>query len=121
MDRETIDLLVSLLSGRLHIHEFGQQLGDVLFELRQDITPSEDKQMLSRIQLYLHEFDEGNRDIREVYIAAQAALDLAKPSKRPVATKLTRVFALPIEAGAVVPSTASPPPEFSKLPGPVPI
>ncbi len=68
-----ISLLTGLLSGRVDISEFQQQLGDVLFELRQDATPNQDKQLLSRIQLYLHEFDEGNRDIHEVYMAAQAA------------------------------------------------
>jgi len=116
-----ISLLTGLLSGRVDISEFQQQLGDVLFELRQDATPNQDKQLLSRIQLYLHEFDEDNRDIHEVYMAAQAALDLVKPVRRVVLTKFTRLSVLPIEPGAVGATTASPAPEFSKLRTPVPI
>lgn len=122
MDRaKMVSLLTHLLSGRLDISEFHQQLGDLLFELRQDATPNEDKQLLSRIQLYLHEFDEGNRDIHEVYMAAQAALDLVKPVRRTVPTKFTRLSALPFEPGVVGTTTASPAPEFSELRKPVPI
>ncbi|TET26771.1 MAG: hypothetical protein E3J67_00880 [Dehalococcoidia bacterium] len=114
-----MSLLTGLLSGRVDIDEFQQQLGDVLFELRQDATPNEDKQLLSRIQLYLHEFDEGSRDIHEVYIAAQAALDLLKPTKRSVPKKLTELSTLLIEPNMVGTTTASPAPEFSELPTPV--
>jgi len=122
MDRKKmISLLTGLLSGRVDIGEFQQQLGDVLFELRQDATPNEDKRLLSRIQLYLHEFDEGNRDIHEVYIAAQAALDLLKPLRKALPTTFTRLSALPIKPGTVGTTTASPAPQFSELPTPIPI
>ena len=122
MNRETVtSLLADLLSNRLDIGKFEQQLGDVLFELRQDYTPNEDKKMLSRIQLYLHELDEGNRDIHEVYIAAQAALDLLKPTKRPVPKKLTKLSTLLIEPNMVGTTSASPAPEFRELRRPVPI
>lgn len=122
MDREKMTrLLIDLLSSRLDIGEFQHQLGDVLFELRQDATPNEDKRLLSRIQLYLHEFDEGNRDIHEVYMAAQAALDLVKPVRRLVPAKFITLSALPIEPGEVGASTASLAPEFSELHTPVPI
>ena len=110
-----VKLLEALLSGRIGIDEFGQGLSDELFQLRQDATPTEDKTLLSRIQLYLHEFEEGNRDIHEVYIAAQAALDLAKPSSISIEPK-TKIFVPPSQPGTVVPSSSSPPPEFSELP-----
>lgn len=120
MDRgKIISLLAGLLSGRVDIGEFQQQLGDVLFELRQDATPNEDKQLLARIQLYLHEFDEGNRDIHEVYIAAQAALDVMNPVIKTVPTNFARLFAPPTEPGTVNTTTVSPAPEFSKLPTPI--
>ena len=117
MDRgKIISLLTGLLSGHVDIGEFQQQLGDVLFELRQDATPNEDKQLLSRIQLYLHEFDEGNRDIHEVYIAAQAALDSLKPVRKDIPPNFATLFALlPAEPGAVDATTASPAPESSEL------
>lgn len=122
MDRgKMISLLTDLLSGCLDISEFQRQLGDILFELRRDATPNENKHLLSRIQLYLHEFDEGRRDIHEVYIAAQAALDVVKPVRRPVPTKLTSLSTLLIEPNTVGTTTASPAPEFTELPTPVPI
>ncbi len=110
-----VELLEALLSGRIYINEFGQGLSDELFQLRQDATPTEDKTLLSRIQLYLHEFEEGNRDIHDVYIAAQAALDLTKPSSISIQPK-TKIFVQPSEPGDVVPTSSSPPPDFSELP-----
>jgi hypothetical protein len=115
MDRETINILTDLLTGRLEIDEFKQQLGDMLFELRQDATPSEDKTMLARIQLYIHEFDEGNRDLHEVYMAAQAALDLAKPNRRPVPIVVDRVINYPVKPSEVRTTTASAAPELTEL------
>jgi hypothetical protein len=110
-----VKLLEALLSGRISIDEFRQGLSDELFKLRQDDTLTEEKTSLSRIQLYLHEFDEGNRDIHEVYIAAQVALNLAKPSHIPSQPK-TKIVAPPSQPGTGVLTSSSPPPDVSKLP-----
>jgi len=110
-----VKLLEAFVSGRIGINEFGQGLSDELFQLRQDATPTEEKSLLSRTQLYLHELEEGNRDIHEVYIAAQAALNLAKPSSIFIQHK-TKIFVPPSQPGTVVPTSSSPPPEFSELP-----
>jgi hypothetical protein len=110
-----VKLLEALLSGRININEFRQGLSDELFQLRQDATLTEEKTLLSRIQLYLHEFDEGNRDIHEVYIAAQAALNLAKPSRKSIQPK-TEIVIPPSQPGTVVPTSSSPPPDLSELP-----
>ena len=107
-----VKLLQDLLSGRIGIDEFRQGLSDELFQLRQDATLTEEKTSLSRIQLYLHEFDEGNRDIHEVYIAAQVALNLAKPSRISIQPK-TKIVVPP---ATVVPTSSSPLPDFSELP-----
>ena len=112
---KTVELLEALISGRIDINEFGQGLSDELFQLRQDTTPTEDMKLLSRIQLYLHEFDEGNRDIHEVYIAAQAALDLAKPVSISVQSK-TKIFTPRRLPGEIVPTSSSLPADFSELP-----
>jgi len=101
-----VKLLEALLSGCTGIYEFGQGLSDELFQLRQDATPTEEKTVLSRIQLYLHEFDEGNRDIHEVYIAAQAALNLAKPSRISTQPK-TKTVAPPSQPDTFVPTSSS--------------
>ena len=111
-----VKLLEALLSGCIDIHEFSQGLSDELFQLRQDTTPTEEKTLLSRIQLYLHELEEGNRDIHEVYIAAQAALNLAKPSHISIRAK-TKIVVPPSQPGiTVVLTSSSPPPDFSELP-----
>jgi hypothetical protein len=110
-----VKLLEALLSGRMGIDEFRQGLSDELFQLRQDDTLTEEKTLLSRIQLYLHEFDEGNRDIHEVYIAAQVALNLAKPSRIPSQPK-TKIVASPSQPGTGILTSSSPPPDVSKLP-----
>ena len=111
----TVNLLEALLSGRINLNEFGQGLSDELFHLRQRATPTEERKLLSRIQLYLHEFHEGNRDIHEVYMAAQAALHSAKPLTTYIPSR-PEVFTPPSSTVAVVPTSSSPPPEFSKLP-----
>jgi hypothetical protein len=77
---KTIALLESFVSGRMDITEFKRQINDRLFELRQKPAMNEEKKLLSKVQLYLHEADEGSRDRSEVYQACQATLDLAKPS-----------------------------------------
>jgi hypothetical protein len=110
-----VKLLDALLSGRIGIDEFRQGLSDELFQLRQDATFTEEKTLLSRIQLYLHEFDEGNRDIHEVYIAAQAALNLAKPPRTSIQPE-TNIVGPPSRPHSVVPTSSSPPPDFSELP-----
>jgi len=107
-----VELLEALLSGSIDIYEFRQGLSDELFQLRQDATLTEEKTSLSRIQLYLHEFEEGNRDIHEVYIAAQEALNLAKPSRISIQPK-TKIVVPPV---TVIPTSSSPPPDFSELP-----
>ncbi len=76
----TVALLESFVSGRTDIGEFTQQINDRLFELRQNSTMNQEKKLLSKIQLYLHEADEGNRDVSEVYKVIQSALELVKPS-----------------------------------------
>jgi len=77
---KTIVMLESFVSGRIDISEFQRQISDRLFELRQKPTMNEEKRLLSKVQLYLHEADEGSRDRSEVYQACQATLDLARPS-----------------------------------------
>ncbi len=78
--KKTIILLESFVSNRIEISEFKRQINDRLFELRQNPTMNQEKKLLSKIQLYLHEADEGSRDRSEVYQTCQTALDLVKPS-----------------------------------------
>lgn len=103
--KKIVDMLVGLLSGALDIEKFDQELSDALFELRQKPKLTDEKRMLSKIQLYLHEFKEDNRDILEVYIAAQSALDLLKFPESPVTIKTD--FHVPShQSGEVVPTSS---------------
>ena len=76
---KTMELLVDFVTGRVGLDDFRQRLSDRLFELRRDPEMSEEKAILSRIQLRLHEVDEGARDDLEVYIAVMGVLDTACP------------------------------------------
>jgi len=92
---KTIVLLESFVSGRIDISEFKRQISDRLFELRQKPTMNDEKRLLSKVQLYLHEADEGSRERIEVYMASQAALDLAKPFNTPIESQLDVVSSPP--------------------------
>ena len=102
----TIALLDSFVSGRTDINQFRRQIDDRLFELRQKPTMSQEKKFLSKIQLYLHEVDEGSRELIEVYMVSQAALDLAKPLTAPIENKIDTLDLL---LEGVLPGTASGP------------
>jgi hypothetical protein len=96
----------------MEIDKFRHQLGDILFDLRQDANLSEHKQLLTKIQLYIHEFDEGDRDRHEVYIAAQAAIDSIEPVKKYLPTKFD-VFSQASEPDKFDATSASSAPELS--------
>jgi len=81
IEPKTVSLLESFLSGRISMAEFDEEIGDRLFRLRQDPEMTDEKELLSHIQLCLHEADEGSRDPFEVYMATQSALDMINPSK----------------------------------------
>jgi len=117
---KTVVLMEGFLSGRLGIDEFEQRLGDELFELRQDGAVTEERRSLARAQLFLHEFREGNRDVIEVYMAAQAALDLARPFATPPRSKID-MDVPPSQPGEVVPGSSCLQPDFSEVRTPIPV
>ncbi|MEW6142092.1 MAG: hypothetical protein AB1597_02905 [Chloroflexota bacterium] len=80
ISQKTVDLLESFVSGRTNLAEFGEQVADLLFELRQTPQMTVEKSTLSRIQLYLHEMEEGSRDDFDIYRASLAALESVRPS-----------------------------------------
>lgn len=101
-----VEMLEAFVGGRIDIEEFSQRLSDELFQLRQDPPPSESKKLLSRIQLYLHELDEGDRDIHEIYIAAKDALDLITSVSVFVKSRIN-IFIPPARPGEIIPTTSS--------------
>lgn len=72
---ELIELLARLTSGELGISEFQEAIDGQLFNLRLKPSMSPEKELLSKIQLYLHEIDEGLRDEFEIYMLAFSILE----------------------------------------------
>ncbi len=61
--------------GRILISEFRKKIDEELFDLRQSPELTEEQKMLSGIQLYLHEIEEGFREEFEVYMLVRSILD----------------------------------------------
>jgi hypothetical protein len=70
-----IKALAEFVTGDIELSEFKQLVEERLFELRQEPEMTEEKKVLSSIELYLHESEEGQRSISEVYAHAQSILD----------------------------------------------
>jgi hypothetical protein len=68
MDRSNIiEILKSLMSGNVSLDELSETIDEWLFTLRQkpDLTP--EQEMLSVLELYIHEVKEGYRSLDELY------------------------------------------------------
>jgi hypothetical protein len=74
-ESKLIELLSRFTAGELSISEFHDTIDERLFELRISPPLSPEKELLSKIQLYLHEIDEGLRDKFEIYILALSILE----------------------------------------------
>ena len=70
-----IRTLAEFANGEIELPEFAQLVEDRLFELLQNPEMTEEKRVLSSIELYLHEVEEGQRDPVEVYALVQFILD----------------------------------------------
>jgi len=72
---ELIKLLASFTSGELGISKFQEAIDEQLFDLRMSPSMSPEKELLSKMQLHLHEIDEGLRDEFEIYMLAFSILE----------------------------------------------
>jgi hypothetical protein len=70
-----MELLSRFTSGELGISEFQETIDRRLFDLRMSPSMSPEKEALSKIQLYLHEIDEGLRDKYEIYMLTRSILE----------------------------------------------
>ena len=70
-----IEELAKFVTGDIGLSEFKQLVEERLFELRQEPDVTQEKKVLSGIELYLHESEEGQRSISEAYARAQSILD----------------------------------------------
>lgn len=72
---EYIRTLGEFVTGEISMPRFKQLVEERLFELRQDPEMTDEKRLLSSIELHLHEVEEGQRDRSEVYAHVQFILD----------------------------------------------
>ena len=70
-----IRMLAKFVTGETDFSEFAQHVEERLFELRQTPEMTEEKKLLSGVELYLHEAEEGQRTRFEVYAYVQSIVD----------------------------------------------
>ena len=70
-----IRMLAEFVTGESDFSEFAQHVEERLFELRQTPEITEEKKLLSGVELYLHEAEEGQRSRFEVYTYVQSIVD----------------------------------------------
>lgn len=73
--REYVRILAEFITGDMNVSQLRQHIEERLFKLRQKPEVTEERELLSSVELYLHEFDEGYRNLFEVYDHVQSILD----------------------------------------------
>ena len=119
--RQIINIIAEFMNTEINTDSLKENLADILFTMRQNNNHDETRSLLSKFQLYIHEYDEGRRDIHEIYITAQEILDILKPNKKQTSTKFQSTSIIPSSPGDVYSTTDSPAPEFDEVPTTVPI
>jgi hypothetical protein len=76
-----INTLSLFIAGNMSISKLEKAVDDRLSELRRSPEMNPEKRILSTIDLYLHEMNEGFRAEAELYGFIRAALDEATQSK----------------------------------------
>ena len=92
---EYIRTLGEFVSGDLELSTFNEFVENRLFELRKDLEMTDEKRLLSSIELYLHEAEEGQRSGFEVYAHVQSILDniiLSSSTSEGITERLAPVF-----------------------------
>ncbi len=70
-----IKTFAEFVTGEINFSEFKQAVEERLWELRQEPEMTEEKKLLSSVELYLHETSEGLRPDFELYAHVQSILD----------------------------------------------
>jgi len=72
---EYVRILAEFITGDVNVSQLRQDIEERLFKLRQKPEITVERELLSSVELYLHEFDEGYRSLSEVYGHVQSILD----------------------------------------------
>ena len=109
-----IELLGSFVSGRSTVSQFRKSVDEAVFELRSDPSrASEQRSLLSTIQLYLHEIEDGLRDKHEVYMVTRTILDQYLSALRRSEVE----YYSDVPSPPVTSTTSAPPPSYEEVAG----
>ena len=68
MDRiEIVNVLKNFISGSIQVEDLNSAIDDWLFELRREPDLTSDQELLSNLELYIHEAQEGYRSWDELH------------------------------------------------------
>ena len=70
-----VKILAEFITGEINRSEFKQAIEERLFELRKEPEMTNEKKLLSSVELHLHETEEGLRPEFELYAHVQSILD----------------------------------------------
>lgn len=84
-EAEIKEKLMDFLSGSIQLDELNEVIDDRLFELRQKPDLTDEQQLLSTLELIIHETEEGFRSSDELYAIIMTVIEL-KNSEKTVTT-----------------------------------
>lgn len=80
-EAEIKEKLMDFLSGSIQLDELNEVIDDRLFELRQKPDLTDEQELLSTLELIIHETEEGFRSSDELYATIMAVIELNNSEK----------------------------------------
>ena len=80
-EAEIKEKLVDFLSGNIQLDELNELIDDRLFELRQKPDLTDEQELLSTLELIIHETEEGFRSSDELYATIMNVIELNNSEK----------------------------------------
>jgi hypothetical protein len=74
-EKEYIRVLAEFVTGEVSLEKLKELVEERLFDLRQSPEMTREKELLSGVELRLHEFEEGYTTASDVYAYIQSVLD----------------------------------------------
>ena len=80
-EAEIKEKLVDFLSGNIQLDELNEVIDERLFELRQEPDLTDEQEILSTLELIIHETEEGFRSLDELYASIMNVIELHNSEK----------------------------------------